>query len=137
MDPSDNKNLNRETKEYIKEKVSQKVEEKIGETIEQTQQQMSEQIKGELGKEVSRQVSRRIEKIMGDGFLKMQQGIQKYRLIYGVFVVMGFLLFWYGAWQIIPLIPILREGVVALLIGFLLLIVSGALYYKLVGFSSK
>jgi Flp pilus assembly protein TadB len=139
------KDIEKQISGKLEKRVTKQLEEKLKGRMEKTQKQISKQVKGELTeqvttelqKEISKQVSRRIDKILGDGFFRIQYGIQANRFLYGFVVITGILLFWYGAWKTIPRVPFISSGPVALGLGFFLLFISGALYYKLVGPSSK
>jgi len=54
-------------------------------------------------------------------------------LVWGIAVVSGGWLTWYGAWGIIGTAPLLQEPRVALFVGLALLASTGALHRKLVG----
>ncbi len=106
------------------------INKKVGQELQKSHQNISEELKKELRGELSKQVSRRLDKVLEKHFSRMQHEIQGNRFVYGFFAGVGILLFWYGAWQVLPRIPFLNEGVNAFVIGFIFLVFSGALFKK-------
>jgi len=62
----------------------------------------------------------------------IQSRLTYYRLPYAALVVSGFMLFWYGAFNLIPKIPYLSNGATAMIAGLILLLITGAAHRKLV-----
>lgn len=126
----------------LKDEIFVELDQRIKETEEtlsaQISEQVGEQVEGHVEGEVRRQIRHRAlgkvnKKLRGD-FQNFQENLQLYHKIpYAVMVVTGFMFFWYGAWKLIPMIPILNQGPVALVAGMLLLFITGTIYKKLIG----
>jgi len=111
----------RETEESLGEQVSEQIGEQIG-----------EQVEGEVKKQV-RKWSNRNKKIKND-FREFQENLAlRHKILYATMVIVGIMLFWYGALTIIKVVPILNNGIVALSGGIILLAITGVVYKKLVG----
>ena len=112
------------------QKTERLIKEKVSQELSAAQEQIARQVSEEVSAEVSRRVERHIAKRMEEMLEKMQQGIQANSFLYGFLALVGLLLFWYGAWRVIPLIPLISEGPIALSIGIFLLMITG---YKIIG----
>lgn len=101
----------------IEEYIAGEVTEKIGERIDEHFAEQEELSKKKLKEELK----------------KIKAYIQLKTLFWGVAVVLGGWLTWYGAWGIIGTVPFLQNPSVALLVGIALLVSTGAVHRKLIG----
>lgn len=133
----------KETEDHLSQQVSEEVITGVSDQISdisdkvstEVGEQVTETVEGYIGEEVTRQIRarERLAASMSKNFYSFQQNLQLYyKIPYAVMVISGFLLFWYGGWAIIREIPVLNNGVVALLVGALLLFITGSIYKKLI-----
>lgn len=133
--------------ESFKEELFAELEEKI----EVAQKEFADQISGEVVKKASSdietyieeqveeevayqmEVQERVHEKVQRKFKSFQEKLQQYHMVYAFLVATGFMLFWYGVWQVLGRIELFRDGLLAAGIGLLLLFVTGAIYKKLVG----
>jgi hypothetical protein len=54
-----------------------------------------------------------------------------HKIIYGALVFLGVVLIWYGLWDIVGVIPILKNPYVAAVTGIIILALTGTFYKKL------
>lgn len=106
------------------------VETKVEETVQETVQQTVEQTVVQQLRPWRKQV---YKKFQGE-LHEFQNKFSYYKFPYAATVVVGFMLFWYGMWNLLPQVPYINEnGFLAIALGLGLLFVSGAAYKKLVG----
>lgn len=125
----------RETEESLSGKINKRVE-RVGERVgEQIEERVGEHVEGEVKRQIkSVQSFKKVNKRFQEDLYNFQENLQIYHKIpYAIMVVFGFLLFWYGAWSIIRVVPILSNGFFALAAGAFLLFVTGSIYKKLIG----
>lgn len=118
----------KETEESLSGQISEKLEQTGG----QLKEHVDERVEGEVKRQMRawKKLNRRIK----EDLYNFQENLQLHHKIpYATMVIMGFLLFWYGAWAIIRSIPILNNGFIAFAGGVLLLFITGAIYKKLIG----
>ena len=71
------------------------------------------------------------EKIIG-GVNRFDQNMRlHHKIIYGVLVFLGVVLVWYGVWDIVGVIPILKNPYVAVVVGVAILVLTGTFYKKI------
>ena len=76
---------------------------------------------------------RRIFRKVHQEFQDFQKNFSYHRIPYTATIVVGFMLFWYGMWNIFPKITFLDNGFNAMFLGLVLLFLTGATYKKFVG----
>lgn len=140
---SDEKNIHTQKRkdellEELKEEIFQELDRRISATektlsneITHVEEVIEEKYGDELTSHVER--SKKWRSKVHEDLEQIQRKISYYRLPYAALVVAGFMLFWYGAFNLIPKIPYLSDGVTALIAGLVLLIITGAAHRKLVG----
>lgn len=131
--------------EQLEEHVAQQIDEKVSQQVEeQVTHQVAEQVAKEIEKQVEKKVKQRlpkeivnqfkiIDKKIEKGFSKIQESPPYKNIIYPILVIIGGALFWFGTWRILWDIPELQNGIIPLVAGTVLLIITGAWYSKLVG----
>lgn len=123
----------------------------LDEKIEAAQKDLADQVSGEVVKKASSDIETYIEEQVEDEvfyqmevqerahekvqrkFKKFQEKLQQYHMVYAFLVATGFMLFWYGVWQVLARVEFFKDGILAISIGLLLLFITGAVYKKLVG----
>ena len=87
-----------------------------------------------IGEEVSRHLeaeSHLSEKMTGE-INRFDQNLKlHHKIIYGTLVFLGVVLIWYGLWDIVGMIPILKNPYVATVAGIIILALTGTFYKKL------
>jgi len=93
---------------------------------------LNEQDIKRIGAEISRHLKdspHPSEKII-DGVNRFDRELKlHHKIIYGSLVFLGVVLIWYGVWDIVGVIPILKNPYVATITGIIILALTGA-YYK-------
>lgn len=118
----------KETEESLSTQITEQFEQAGG----QLEEQVGEKVEGEVKRQI--RAWKNLNKRVKEDLYNFQENLQAYHKIpYAIMVVMGFLLFWYGAWSVIRVLPILNNGFVALVAGGFLLFVTGSIYKKLIG----
>ncbi len=133
--------------ESFKEELFAELEEKI----DVAQKELADQVSGEVVKKASSdietyieeqveeevtyqmEVQERVHEKVQRKFKKFQEKLQQYHMVYAFLVATGFMLFWYGVWQVLAQVELFRDGLIAIGIGLVLLFITGAVYKKLVG----
>jgi hypothetical protein len=105
------------------------------EMVKQTSSDIETYIEEQVEEEVAYQmeVQERLHEKVQRNFKKFQERLQQYHVVYAFLVAAGFMLFWYGVWQVLGRVEIFKDGILALGIGLVLLFITGAMYKKLVG----
>ena len=106
-----------------------KMETKVGEKVEETVQETVQQTVVQELKPWRKQVYKKFQEELRD----FQNKFSYYKFPYAATVIVGFMLFWYGMWNLLARIPFFGNAVVPLGLGLALLLISGAAYKKLVG----
>lgn len=104
-----------------------------GQIGEQIEGQVQDKVEGEVERQIKRARKTNLNFKIKKDFRGFQENLQLYHKIpYGILVVSGVMLFWYGAWGVMREMPVLSNGPIALGLGALLLFITGAIYKKLV-----
>lgn len=106
-------------------------EKSLTEEIHHVEEVLEEKVEEEFGEHIEK--SKAWRKKVREDLQSFQTKLSYYPLIYAAMVVAGFMLFWYGTSTLIPTIPYLSDGPIALLAGLTLLLITGAAHRKLVG----
>ncbi|MEA3487271.1 MAG: hypothetical protein U9R20_06405, partial [Thermodesulfobacteriota bacterium] len=88
----------------------------------------------QIGEEVSRylKAESHLSEKMIDEVNRFDQDLKlHHKIIYGTLVFLGVVLIWYGLWDIVGMIPILKNPYVAAMAGIILLALTGTFYKKL------
>lgn len=120
----------------LKKEIFVELDRRIGEVEESLGDQMSDQVGEQIEGEVKRQFWRwrKANKKLRSEFRDFQENLAlRHKIPYAVMVVVGVMLFWYGALTIIRITPIINNGIVAFVAGVTLLAITGVVYKKLVG----
>lgn len=118
------------------EAAQKKITEQVsGEVLKQTSSDIETYIEEQVEEEIAYQmeVQERIHERVQRKFKRFQERLQQYHMVYAFLVATGFMLFWYGVWQVLARVELFKDGLLAVGIGLLLLFVTGAIYKKLVG----
>lgn len=64
---------------------------------------------------------------------KIRTALRSHHILYSFIGGVGIVMFWYGIWEGLKRIPFLGHPLVALIIGFTILLVSGLIVFGLIG----
>lgn len=64
---------------------------------------------------------------------KIRSTLRSHHILYSFIGGVGIVMFWYGIWEGLKLVPFLGHPLVALAIGFTILMVSGLIVFGLIG----
>ena len=87
-----------------------------------------------IGEEVSKYLKAKshLSEKMIDEVNRVDQDLRlHHKIIYGTLVFLGVVLIWYGVWDIVGVIPILKNPYVAAITGIIILALTGTFYKKL------
>ena len=121
-------------KSELSAEIDTKLEKAQDQMLEQTSGQIEEYIEAQVEDEVAFQieVQEQFHHKIQNKFKYFQTRLQEYHIIYAFLVGTGFMLFWFGVWQLLAQLTFFKDGVLPLIIGLLLLFITGAVYKKLV-----
>ncbi|MCD6486580.1 MAG: hypothetical protein J7K35_04565 [Syntrophobacterales bacterium] len=100
---------------------------------------LNEQDIKRIGEEVSKRLKAKshLSEKMTNGVNRFDQDLKlHHKIIYGTLVFLGVVLIWYGLWDIVGMIPILKNPYVAVMAGTILLVMTGTFYKKLLNLLS-
>ena len=95
---------------------------------------LNEQDIKRIGEAVSRHLKAEshLSEKMTDEINRFDQNLKlHHKIIYGALVFLGVVLIWYGVWDIVGVIPILKNPYVAAMTGIIILALTGTFYKKL------